>query len=270
MINQTVLPDKWIVVDDGSTDNTYNIIESFSKKHAWMKILKRENRGYRKPGGGVMEAFYDGFAAIGDSKWDFLVKLDGDLAFAPDYFKKCLGYFLEDKKLGIGGGTVCYTEKGYLKIESQGDPIFHVRGATKIYRKNCWEDINPLIMSPGWDTVDEVKANMLGWNTRTFGDIKIVQLKATGSADGAWRDGFKNGLGSYIIGYHPIFIFGKFFKRVLLKRDFIRAIGLFTGFCSGYLKKIRQTSDKEVIKYLRNQQIRHILLRSSIYKKIRQ
>lgn len=262
---QTVKPILWVIVDDGSTDGTGRISEHYSSKYDWIKVLHRKNRGYRAAGGGVIEAFNDGYAAITDNRWEFIVKLDGDLSFNPDYFEKCLLYFLSDDKLGIGGGTVCMFRNDKLKIDSIGDPPFHVRGATKIYRRACWEKISPLVQAPGWDTIDEVKANYYGWSTRTFPDLTLIQHKPTGSADGKWRSWFKNGLANYITGYHPIFMVGKCGKRAFRKPFFFASAALLAGFFSGYLRGIPQVQDGEVIRYLRRQQLLHLLLRKSIY-----
>ena len=262
---QTLKPLLWIIVNDGSTDGTGKILESYSTKFDWIKVLHRKNRGYRAAGGGVIEAFNEGYYTIDAKRWEFIVKLDGDLSFNPDYFEKCFLYFAGDDKLGIGGGTVCMLRDGKLKVDSIGDPPFHVRGATKIYRRACWEKINPLTQAPGWDTIDEVKANFYGWTTRTFPDITLIQHKATGSADGNWRNWFKNGLGSYITGYHPMFMVGKCVKRAFRKPIFIASLALWAGFCSGYLKGKLRVQDAEVIRYLRRQQLRRLLLRKSIY-----
>ena len=265
MAQQSVLPRKWIIVNDGSTDRTQTIINSASDKYPWVYAIHRKNRGFRKSGAGVVEAFYEGYSAIGGVSWDFLVKLDGDLSFRNDYFEKCLELFACDPDLGIGGGTICSLEDGQLKVDSASDPPFHVRGATKIYRRTCWEQISPLIVAPGWDTIDEVKANMHGWRTRTFEDQKLIQHKGTGSADGSWRNWYKNGLGSYIAGYHPIFMMAKCLKRAFKKPFFIASTALWVGFCTGYIKRIPQVQDDEAIRYLRNQQLRRLFLRRSIY-----
>jgi len=213
----------------------------------------------------VIEAFYDGYSKIGCTNWDFLVKLDGDLSFAPDYFEKCFSHFSAEQDLGIGGGMVCLLENGGLREDSPGDPPFHVRGATKIYRRACWDRISPLAIAPGWDTIDEVKANMLGWTTRTFRDLTLIQHKKTGSADGRWRNWFKNGLANYITGYHPLFMLGKCLKRIFQKPPFLASAGLLAGFCSGYLRMVPQVEDARLIRYLRGQQIRRLTGRSSIY-----
>src|SRR5688572_18429736 len=172
--SQTVTPAQWIVVDDGSTDATPQILRDAALKYPWITLVTRSDRGARKPGGGVVEAFYEGFARIKGTDWDFLVKLDGDVSFAPDYFERCFGEFAADARLGIGGGLVCIAKDGQLEEESKLDPMFHVRGATKIYRRACWDKLGQLIAAPGWDTLDELKANMLGWTTRTFRDNQLV------------------------------------------------------------------------------------------------
>jgi poly-beta-1,6-N-acetyl-D-glucosamine synthase len=266
VINQTMQPSQWIIVNDGSSDETGTIIDKHSAQYDWITAVHRQNRGFRSAGGGVTEAFYDGYSAIVDNDWEFVVKLDGDLSFEKDYFEKCLAYFGSEPNLGIAGGTVCVFKNGELKVDSVGDPPFHVRGATKIYRRACWEKISPLATAPGWDTIDEVKANFHGWTTRTFGDIKLIQHKPTGAAEGRWRNCFKNGRANYVAGYHPVFMMGKCFKRAFRKPFLLESIALCAGFCSGYFKQISQIEDDEVIHYLRRQQIRRLLRRPSIYR----
>lgn len=260
---QTIKPAEWVIVNDGSTDNTGKIIDEFSRQYPWIRTIHRENRGFRKAGGGVMEAFYDGYNSIQSSEFDFIVKLDGDLSFSEDYFEKCFREFDKDSKLGIGGGMVVHEIRGKLELEEA--PLFHVRGATKIYRKACWEAIGELIKAPGWDTLDEVKANMLGWKTRSFPEIILIHHRFTGQADGTWRNWVKNGTANYISGYHPLFMSFKCIKRIFQKPYVIGSLGLFYGFIEGYMKKIPQIDDRELIRYIREQQIRKLMLRKSIW-----
>ncbi len=265
MALQTLRPGKWVIVDDGSTDNTPQIITEAVSQYPWIKAIHRKNRGYRKSGGGVIEAFYEGYPELQTNNWDFLVKLDGDLSFPPDYFEKCLSKFEAQPQLGIGGGSVYVFSNNSCKLDSPNDPRFHVRGATKIYRRDCWKQIQPLEKLPGWDTIDEVKANMYGWKTRTFPEIRIYQLKATGDADGNWRNWFKNGLANYITGYHPVFMLAKCIKRLNSRPILISSAALFAGFCSGYLKKHLKVCDQSMIRYLRRNQIKRLLGKDSIY-----
>jgi glycosyltransferase involved in cell wall biosynthesis len=265
VVSQTLKPQKWIIVNDGSTDNTRQLIDEAAKQHSWIQAVHRPDRGFRNPGSGVIEAFNDGYRLLGEEPWDCLVKLDGDLSFAPAFFASCLARFDADPRLGIGGGTICGEVHGILRQESQGDPPFHVRGATKIYRRACWQAIGGLIQAPGWDTLDEVKANMLGWRTCSFPELKLLHYRYTGDADGVWKNWVKNGRANYIVGYHPLFMFFKCARRLFDWPYGIVSAGLWYGFVTGYLFQIPRNKEPDVIRYLRRQQLRRLLFRPSIW-----
>ncbi|MBN1974571.1 MAG: glycosyltransferase family 2 protein [Sedimentisphaerales bacterium] len=263
VIKQTIIPVEWVIVNDGSTDGTGILIDKYAKEYPWIQAIHRQNRGYRKAGGGVIEAFYDGYNVLRSQDWNFIVKLDGDLFFDPNYFEHCFQQFRNNHKLGLGGGIIYNVIDSRLRLEE--NPLFHVRGATKIYKKECWDSIGGLFQLTGWDTLDEVKANMCGWDTGTFENIPLYQLKPTGAADGMWQNWVKNGYANYISGYHPLFMMLKCVKRILQRPYVIASAGLFFGFISGYMKHIPIVDDKYLIKYIRKQQIRKLLLRPSIW-----
>jgi len=265
VVKQTIRPSKWMLVDDGSSDKTGPLVDAAASQHSWITAIHRPDRGFRKQGGGVIEAFYDGFVRVEEGSWDFLAKLDGDLAFEADYFARCFSRFAADEKLGIGGGTIYDEVNGIAVPGSPGDPEFHVRGATKIYRQATWQAIGGLIKAPGWDTLDEVKANMLGWRTYSFKELRVIQLKPTGSADGPWQNWVKNGRANYIVGYDPIFMLIKCLRRLRQRPYGITALGLLVGFVSGYVKGIPQVDDKALIGYLRDQQRRRLTGRPSLW-----
>jgi glycosyltransferase involved in cell wall biosynthesis len=261
---QTVLPCQWVIVDDGSTDGTAEFLDRLEGV-SWITVVHRRNRGHRASGGGVIEAFEEGYAALRSADWQFLVKLDGDLSFDSQYFARCLQEFENDLQLGIGGGTVYARAAASLQIDSRGDPAFHVRGASKIYRRACWDRIRPLAKTAGWDTIDEVKANFFGWKTRTFEHLMVVQHKPTGSADGQWRNWFKNGFANYMTGYHPLFMLAKCVRRLVRPPVLFASTALFVGFCSGYLRRVAPAIDADAIRFLRREQLRRMLGRRSIY-----
>ncbi len=265
MVAQTAPPLMWVIVDDGSTDDTGALADRAAGMHSWIRVLHRSDRGFRAQGSGVIQAFSEGFELCRHLAWDFAVKFDGDLSFPGDYFANCLARFAQNPKLGIGGGVVCKSVNGELVVESRGDPRFHVRGATKIYRRACWDQIGGLLKTPGWDTVDELKANMLGWETRTFYDLKLRQHKDTGSADGAWRNWVKNGLANYVSAYHPLFMLVKCLKRAFARPYLLGAAGLAYGFIGGYLRRVPRVEDPAFARYVRNQQLRKLTLRPSIW-----
>jgi poly-beta-1,6-N-acetyl-D-glucosamine synthase len=271
--SQTILPRRWVVIDDGSTDGTPQILHAAARIHPWMTVLQRRDRGFRKAGGGVIEAFEQGYAELFDvgkaeataSDWDFLVKLDGDLSFGPDYFEECFARFAAEPKLGIGGGTISILRDGHLVPECPEDVQFHVRGATKIYRRACWDQLGGLLAAPGWDTLDELKAQMLGWNTLTFPELPVQHHRPTGAADGTWKNWVKNGRANYITGYHPLFMLFKCLRRVFRRPYGVAAAGLWTGFISGYIERVPQIDDPALLRFLRQQQLRRLTFQKSLW-----
>lgn len=263
VLAQTVRPSQWIIVNDGSRDSTGEIIDRYSILYPWITPCHRVDRGFRKAGAGVVDAFNEGYSLIANPAWDFLVKLDGDLSFAPDYFAQCFAEFARDPRLGIGGGSIYHDLQGVLTLES--NPAFHVRGATKIYRRECWLAIGGLMRAAGWDTVDELKANMLGWSTRSFPDIRLLHFRYTGSAEGAWKNSLKDGRANYNAGYHPLFMVLKCTSRSLQRPILVGSAGLMLGYLGGYWNRHPQVQDHGLISYTRNQQLRRLILLDSIW-----
>lgn len=254
--SQSVRPVEWIIVNDGSTDGTGEIVDRFAREHSWIRPVHRENRGFRKPGGGVMEAFYAGYKLIQCQEWDYLVKLDADLTFDADYFDKCFQRFQQDPKLGIGGGEIRHEIAGEMKAEK--NPDFHVRGATKIYRRACWEAIDGLWTGSGWDTIDEVKANMKGWKTYTFTELGLFHHRFTGTEEGLVRDRVKHGVGCYVAGYHPLFVAASCMKRLTQKPRVIGSLAILYGFLKAHMTRPPRLKDRSYFAYIRGQQLRRL------------
>lgn len=147
--------------------------------------MHRPDRGRRNSAGGEINAFYRGYREIVDSDWDIIGKLDGDLSFEEDYFEKCMASFAENPRLNIEGGNIFNVI--LVKPVPEPHPRFHVRGAVKLYRRACWEQIGRLTPSPGWDTLDEVKAQFHGWDTYTFSDVPVMHHRVTGDRCSGWR-----------------------------------------------------------------------------------
>jgi poly-beta-1,6-N-acetyl-D-glucosamine synthase len=264
VVEQTVPPLRYVIVDDGSRDRTGAIADSYAAKYPWITALHRNDRGYRNSAGGEVDAFYAGYHSLTERQWDFIVKLDGDLSFGPDYFEKCLKEFDRDPQLGIGSGIIYNLVNDRLQLERE--PRFHVRGAAKMYRRECWENIQGIYAINGWDTLDEVKANMLGWKTNGFYDLRLVQHRPTGMAVGKWKDAVKNGMGSYVSGYHPLYMAFKCLRRVFMWPYLVVAFGQFYGYLKGYIQNVPRVDDKRLIDYLRRQQINKLLLRPTIWR----
>jgi biofilm PGA synthesis N-glycosyltransferase PgaC len=261
---QTVLPAQWVIVDDGSRDNTGGIIDAYAREYPWITALHRSDRGKRVPGTGVIETFYDGYKALTSADWQFIVKLDGDVGLNPDYFEQCFQRFQIDPALGMCGGMMFRLNNGEEELEPH--PLMHVRGPIKLYRRECWDAIGGLIKSPGWDTVDELQANRLGWRTRSFPELKVIHYRPTGAAQGAWKDSMKNGRADFVSGYHPLFMAAKCVQRLFQRPYLVRGLGQACGYASGYLKRMPRVQDPDLITYVRQQQMRRLLGKSSIWK----
>lgn len=264
MVSQTVRPREWIIVDDGSKDNTGRIIQDAAEKHNWIKRVRRDDRGFRKWGGGIIEAFYAGFNALSFADWEYMAKLDGDLSFQPTYFEEMFGKFQKDPKLGIAGGFLYHLEDGERAIEE--NPTFHVRGGAKIYRRDCWEALGGLWVGPGSDTLDEVKANMLGWTSRSFRDQEIQHHRWTGAAYGRWGGIAKNGKTDYVSGYHPLFLLAKSIVRLWKRPYVLGSVALVYGYVSAFLQNTPRIDDPQLIKYLQRQQLAKLRGQETIWK----
>ena len=264
ILRQTILPTEWVIVDDGSSDRTGSIADGFAAQYPWIRVVHRENRGFRKSGGGVVEAFYAGYKTLESNDWDFVVKLDGDLTFAPDYFARCFEYFRKDEKLGIGGGEITHDIAGERKVEE--NPRFHVRGATKIYKRTCWEAIGGLWPASGWDTIDEVKANMLGWKTYAFTDLPLLHHRQTGMEEGLMRDRIKHGVACYVSGYHPLFVAASCARRLAQKPRVLGSMGILYGYLKAHFTRPPRLDDRSYVSYIRAQQLRRLFGMETIWR----
>ncbi len=264
MVKQTIRPAEWILVNDGSKDNTGQVIEEAASQHSWIRGVHRADRGYRKWGAGIIEAFYSGFNVLTCRNWDFMSKLDGDLSFEADYFESCFRKFQENPAIGIGGGTLYHYENSKRILER--NPIFHVRGGVKIYRRACWEALGGLWVGPGSDTVDEVKANMLGWTTMSFTDIQMIHHRFTGASWGRWGGLVKDGKIDYVTGYHPLFEAAKSMVRLVRPPYLLGSVAMVYGYVAARLQRMPRVDDPDLIRYLRRQQLARLFGGKTIWK----
>jgi glycosyltransferase involved in cell wall biosynthesis len=262
---QTVAPAEWVIVDDGSTDATPAIAEDLAAEYAWVHVVRRDDRGHRAAGIGVVTAFYDGLAAVRTTDWEYLVKLDADVVLAPDYFERCLQRFEANPRLGIGGG-VFHNPTPDGGFAEERTPRFHVRGGTKIYRRACWDAIGGVIRMTGWDAFDDVKANRLGWQTASFPDIVVRHQRFTGDAGGQWATWVKNGRASYIVGYDPLFLVARSVSRLRDKPALTSSAGLLVGYFGALLRREPRVDDPETITFMRRQQRRRLLGRPTMWR----
>ena len=139
-------------------------------------------------------------------------------------------------------------------------------GARKIYRRECWNAIEGLWVGPGSDTVDDVKANMLGWTTQSFPDLQINHHRWTGEAYGRWGGVAKNGRTDYVSGYHPLFLLAKALVRLPKQPYLIGSVALLYGYVKALIERVPRVDDPQLIEYLRRQQIAKLIGKETIWK----
>lgn len=179
LVAQTLKPKKIVVVNDGSTDGTQDIIDAFSAKHPFITSVTNTLKSKHEPGSKVVTAFYKGFEKI-DGSFDIICKFDADLIFPKNYLEKISELFQSNPKIGMAGGFCKIEQKGTWEVENLTNKD-HIRGALKAYRKECFEEIGGLKSAMGWDTVDELLAQYHGWSIVTDQTLHIKHLKPTGA-----------------------------------------------------------------------------------------
>ena len=260
VLKQSIIPGEWIIVNDGSTDATRSIIEEYLPHHTWMKLVNLEDRGYYYPGTGVVNVIKEGLKNVSGNGWDFLVKLDCDVTFENDYFKSIFSEFTANHNLGIASGAIYLIDgKKTIKEKSQHD---HPWGASKVYRASCFKDIGGWKPIPGWDLADLLSAQMKGWETRCFDEIKIFHHRESGSR----RSGFTHGkflLGRFLYryGYNVFYTILKGIARLNERPYIIGGISLIAGYVYAFLRKEEKLFDKDMRKFLRKKQSHYLALR---------
>ena len=259
VVSQTIQPAEYIIVNDGSTDATRSIAEKYEQQYKWIRIIDRPPKEH-SPGGGVVNAFYEGFNTITVADWDYVIKLDGDLKFDDNYFETLIQHFNKNPKLGMASGRTYQIKHGRLRMDFIPDD--HVRGPAKMYKRACWEDIGGLPSVLGWDTLDELKAQVLGWETKNYKDIILIHYKPVGyKQKKIVKRELKAGERQHYLGYLPAFVFMRAFYRMFQKPVIIAGILNLIGFIHASLTHGPQVEDKAIVSHLRKKQTQRLLFK---------
>ena len=251
IVAQSWQPKRLIVVNDGSTDSTPDIIASFAQEHDWIQLVNREiGHAHHAPGAKIVETFYYGFEQI-EEDYEVIVKLDADLDLPPDYFERTMQLFAEDPKIGMAGGLLLLERNGKWIYENYADKD-HIRGAHKAYRKACFEDMGGIKRSIGWDSVDEMLARFHGWKVRTIKDLYVKHFRATGKETGAVRVKIKLGYAFYRMRYGFWIMLISAVKAGFLNRPYIlTGLAVIYGWFQSLFRRDTFIVSREEGKYIR-------------------
>ena len=269
MIAQTWRPLEWVIVDDGSSDDTAEIVRRYARQYDFIRLVQRPDRGFRKVGGGVVAAFKYGITQIAHQDYEYIAKLDGDMSFGPAYLEKMMAKFQQNPRLAAVSGKV-YREEGGEKIE---EAIIdeHVAGQFKLYRRSAFEDIGGFVEEVLWDGIDVHTARMKGWDTLSFLDQDAILMhhRLMGSSDQhVYRGRLRWGRGIWFMGYHPLYALASSCFRMREKPLIVGGLLIFFGYCWAALNRVPRYNNPEFRHYLQSWQMAQ--LKSSLAKSIKQ
>lgn len=256
LANQESPPREWmIVVDAGSDDGTMEVAQEMAARHSWINVerFEPERNGSLVSGrreGRALDSFRLGVRKL-NAEVDVVVKQDADTSFDRDYFKRLLERFSADPRLGIAGGACLELEGGHWKRRKV--IASHPRGASRAYRADCLEhNVMGLDARMGWDGLDEIRAALAGYETRSFVDLHFRHHRVVGAREGSrFRHGTAQGRASWYMGYRPSYLFLRALYRWPEDRS---AIGLVCGYLAAALRREPRCGDTAAIRYLRDQQ----------------
>jgi glycosyltransferase involved in cell wall biosynthesis len=248
LVKQTLLPKKVVIVNDNSTDNTQDIIDSYTSKYQWITLVNSKSSNEHLPGSKVINAFYKGFETL-DNNYDVICKFDADLIFPENYLEQLSIHFEQNEKLGMASGF-CYIKKEDHWVLENLTRKDHIRGALKAYRKGCFLQIGKLKPSMGWDTIDELLAKYYNWEILTDESLHVKHLKPTGiSYNKASK--YLQGEAMYKMRYGFIITFISALKLTYKKNRFYLFIDYLAGYFKAKKNKIEYLVSEEQGAYIR-------------------
>lgn len=253
---QTILPVECVIVDDGSSDGTGAIAEAAAEAHAWIRVVHREDRGERKVGPGVIDAFYAGYDALSIIDFTYVCKMDGDVTIEPGYFESILVEMEADHSLGGASGKTFSPVGDTLVEERIIDEM--VAGQVHFWRKECWEEIGGFVREVMWDGIDFHRARMFGWKTRSFRheNLLIVHHRLMGSSyRSVYHGRLRWGRGQWFMGTHPLYIIASGVFR-MRERPYVAGGALIVaGYFWAMVRGVKRYDDPWFRKRLHNWQL---------------
>jgi glycosyltransferase involved in cell wall biosynthesis len=252
---QSALPHRWVIVSDGSTDRTDEIVLEWAKRHPFIEFV-RVDKSVQHSFAAKVIALHHGFARLADIEYDFIGVLDADVSFEPDYFQRLMEHFANEPRLGIAGGNIEQLVDGV--VVPRVKDFNSVAGAVQFLRKECFEQTGglPALRYGGEDAAMEITARMYGWQTRTIPELKVVHYGLVGAgAGGPLKARFKWGRANFDLGYHPLFQLARSIYRVKEQPCLLGSLAELAGFMVGKVSHRQPSVDHEVAHFLRREQL---------------
>jgi len=263
VLRQTRLPDLWVFVDDGSSDATPAILADYASRFPWIRVVRREDRGKRAVGPGVIDAFYAGYATVDLAAYEFLCKFDLDLDLPPRYFEILMSRMAADPRLGTCSGKPYFTDpkSGALVSEKCGDEMSV--GMTKFYRTACFQEIGGFVHEVMWDGIDCHRCRMLGWKACSWDEpeIRFIHLRPMGSSQKSiWTGRMRHGYGQYFMGTGLLYMSVSSLFRMTVPPYVLGGLAIWWGYVRSLLARKPRYDDLAFRRFLRRYQFRCLLV----------
>lgn len=257
VVRQTVTPARWIIVDDGSTDETPAILAEYAAKHPWIQIVRREDRGKRAVGPGVIDAFYAGLEKANLAEFPFLCKFDLDLDIPPRYFEILLERMAAQPRLGTCSGKPYFPHPttGKMVSEKCGDEMSV--GMTKFYRTACFQEIGGFVREVMWDGIDCHRCRMLRWVACSWDEpeLRFIHLRPMGSSQQSiWVGRKRHGFGQYFMGTGLFYMTASSVFRMAHPPFLLGGLAMWWGYVRSALQRRPRYPDLEFRRFLRRYQ----------------
>jgi poly-beta-1,6-N-acetyl-D-glucosamine synthase len=254
---QTIPPARWVVVDDGSSDATPEILEAYARKLPFLRVVRRTDRGRRSVGPGVIDAFYHGLQTVDLDAFDYVCKLDVDLDLPRRYFELLMLRMEHQPRLGTCSGKpwFIHPDTGELVPETCGDEMSI--GASKFYRVRCFREIGGFVRQVMWDGIDCHRARMLGWIAEAVNDkdLRFLHLRPMGSSQkGIWAGRVRTGFGQYFMGTSPLYFLASAVFRLPKHPVLVGSAAMLWGYFSSALKHVPRYEEDGFRRFLREYQ----------------
>jgi hypothetical protein len=254
---QTIKPTTWVIVDDGSTDDTPHILAEYAARLPAIRVVSRKDRGTRAVGPGVIEAFYAGLETVRLEDFDYICKLDLDLDLPQRYFEILIRHMEEDPRIGTCSGKPYYPHPASGKLVNEGCGDETSVGMTKFYRADCFAQIGGFVRQVMWDGIDNHRCRMLGWRAVSWDEpeIRFTHLRPMGSSQvSLWTGRKRHGFGQYFMGTGPVYMLASAVFRAARRPLLVGGAGILVGYLGAALRRVPRYDDPEFRRFLRRYQ----------------
>jgi len=255
MLRQTVLPTKWVIVNDGSIDTTASIVGRYLSEYGWMEMVEMPKHGDRSFAAKV-HCFNAGYERVKSLEYEVIGNLDADISFDEDHFEFLLSKFKEDSNLGVAG--TIFKEEGYSSETDSFEGHNHVAGGCQLFRRRCFEEISGYIPNKagGIDWIAVTTARMMGWKTRSFREKSFFHHRHLGMAErSVFAASFSYGEKDYYFGGHPVWELFRVAYRMTKRPYLIGSIVLGLGYFWAFLRQMERPVSDELMRFHRREQM---------------